>query len=121
MPPLLIERTGFTPWISIFRYCLDTILECGSLLPLFYRRAFKSGGKTKRAPTGSGPNSYSFKCSARFALLLFFGWFFRRRGGRPTPVFPLVTAHPFLQTPTPLPQPAPQPPHFPHPHNNHTT
>src|SRR5216683_2792796 len=34
MPPLLVERTGFTPWMSVFRYCLDTILECGSLLPL---------------------------------------------------------------------------------------
>jgi hypothetical protein len=33
--PLLVERTGFAPWISVFRYSLDTILECGSLLPLF--------------------------------------------------------------------------------------
>jgi len=35
VPPLLVERTGFAPWISVFRYSLDTILECGSLLPLF--------------------------------------------------------------------------------------
>src|SRR5260370_39561980 len=38
MPPLLVKRTGFTPWISIFRYCLDTISECGILLPLFHSR-----------------------------------------------------------------------------------
>src|SRR5258707_10495024 len=30
----MVERTGFAPWISVFRYSLDTILECGSLLPL---------------------------------------------------------------------------------------
>src|SRR5260370_37667958 len=47
MPPLLVKRTGFTPWISIFRYCLDTISECGSLLPLFHRR-FQKLRKNKK-------------------------------------------------------------------------
>src|SRR6266478_2845700 len=90
MPPLLVKRTGFLPWMSVSRYCLDTILECGSLftlsvaerLPLFYRRAFKKAEEKQKGPRPSrGPTPIPSNVLHASALLLFFARFFGRRGG----------------------------------------